>query len=67
MSAQQEAAKWISLDYQVSVKEWLNEVVSIKQTFSVKTTWVKVINKTSNLKVIGCQKLKKNLQKKFIF
>ena len=41
---------WID---QISVEEWLIEVVSIKLTFSVKTTWVKAINKTRHLKVIG--------------
>ena len=36
--------RWID---QVSAKEWLNEVAPIRQTFSLKTTWVKAINKSS--------------------
>ena len=45
----QKGFRWIN---QASVKGELNEVVSIKQTFSVKTTSVKAINKSFYLKVV---------------
>ena len=65
MSAHQRAAKRISLDWSSFGKR----VVSIKQNSSVKTTWVKTINKCSHLKVVSphfLSKVKENLQKKFI-
>ena len=46
----QNGFRWID---QVSVKEHLKEIVSMKQAFSMKTTSVKAINKSSHLKVIG--------------
>ena len=63
MSVHQERAKWTD---QVSVKEELNEVTSIKQAFSLKVTPVKAINKSSHLKVIGqrfLSKIKKPCQR----
>ena len=73
MSADQEAVKWISLDWSSLRKR----VIKFKwgsfnktQTFSLKTTWVKVTNKSIHLKMIGrhfLSKIKKNLQKKFTF
>ena len=63
MSVHQEAARWISLDWSSSLKELLNEVVSIKQTFSLKTTSVKAIYKSSRLKVIGRHFLSKSKKK----
>ena len=49
----------------------LNEGVSIKQTFSLKTTWLKVINESSLLKTdwstIFVKNFKKSVYKKFIF
>ena len=62
MSAQQEAAKWISLDWSSFVKR----AVSVKQNSFVKTTWIKTINKYSHLKVVSphfLSKSKKNSSK----
>ena len=59
MSAYQEAAKWILLDWSSFGKR----VVSIKQNSSVKTTWVKTINKCSHLKVVSPHFLSKSKRK----
>ena len=59
MSAHQEAAKWILLDWSSFGKR----VVSIKQNSSVKTTWVKTINKCSHLKVVSPHFLSKSKRK----
>ena len=59
MSAHHEAAKWISLDWSSFGKR----VVSIKQNSSVKTTWVKTINKCSHLKVVSPHFLSKSKRK----
>ena len=52
MSAHQEAAKWISLDWS-SLGKRVIKWGSSNKTFSLKTNWVKAINKSSHLKVIG--------------
>ena len=54
--------RWID---QASVNKQLNEVVSIKQTFTVKTTRVKAVNKSNHLKVIGRHFLPKIVKKTF--
>ena len=59
MSAHQKAAKRISLDWSSFGKR----VVSIKQNSSVKTTWVKTINKCSHLKVVSPHFLSKSKRK----
>ena len=59
MSAQQRAAKLISLDW----SSFSKRVVSIKQNSSVKTTWIKTINKCSHLKVVSPHLLSKSKRK----
>ena len=59
MSAQQKAAKRISLDWSSFGKR----VVSIKQNSSVKKTWMKTINKRNHLKVVSSHLLSKTKRK----